>query len=120
MSRVAPAGVPPEGVRSHGAPNGEQEAGVLPEETLGTPPCSWPAHQPGSGVQADTSAAGGMTPAPAVDEPPRYRRFLSVRYRTPNVGWKEKADTYPPQIGCSACTFSPQVAFEEQMTHATT
>jgi hypothetical protein len=24
-----------------------------------------------------------MTPAPSVDEPPRYRRFLSVRYWTP-------------------------------------
>jgi hypothetical protein len=82
-SRFSQEGLPIGGVSSHGAPNGEKGAGVLPEETLGNPPCSWPAHQPGSGVQADTSEAGGMSPAPSVDELPRYRRFLSVRYRTP-------------------------------------
>jgi hypothetical protein len=36
-------------------------------------------------MQADTNEAGGMTPAPSGDEPPRYRRFLSVRYRTPKM-----------------------------------
>jgi hypothetical protein len=62
---------------------GRRVPACFPNETLGRPPCSWPAHQPGSDVQADTNEAGGMTPAPSVDEPPRYRRFLSVRYWTP-------------------------------------
>ena len=64
---------------------GRRVPACFTHETLGRPPCSWPAHQPGSCVQADTNEAGGMTPALSGDEPPRYRRFLSVRYRTPVI-----------------------------------
>jgi hypothetical protein len=82
-SRFSPAGLPIGGVRSHGAPNWRRVPACFTNETLGKPPCSWPAHQPGSCVQAETNEAGRMTPAPSVDEHPRYRRFLSVRYRIP-------------------------------------
>ena len=39
-----------------------------------------------------------MMPAPSVDEPPRYRRFLSVRYRTPNLSSQSSRSCAGPNI----------------------